>query len=286
MLWGSLAFAAMGAFAHKAGEYCAWQFVTVARTIVAFILAALITKAAGLHLVFRGTRPLWIRSAIGSVGMLFNFYAITHLPIADAITIHNTAPIWVALLAWLVLGQKQTQATWIAVLAGVLGIILVEQPHFHSGLLAALSAVGSALCTSVVMLSMNRLQDYDPRVVVTHFSGVSAVTAIVFLMLNPGQALMAPPQTGMAFFLLGMTGVAGVIGQLGLTIAFIRGQAARVAVVGLSQILFAFILDLVIWRRAVNAISVLGMLLVIAPTAWLILHGMTRRIKAMAEVEG
>jgi drug/metabolite transporter (DMT)-like permease len=285
MLWGSLAFATMGAFGHAAGEHCSWQWVAIARTTVAFLIAFLIAKSAGVKLVLWGPRTLWIRSLAGSLGLLCNFYAITHLPVSDALTLSNTAPIWVAVLMWVLFGQRPGAGTWVAVLLGVAGIVLIQQPHFESGVFAGMLALCGALCTSIAMLGLNRLQSLDPRAIVTHFSGVSSLITILFLLLTGGNSNITNPTGFQTFTLLLLTGTFGVIGQMGLTLAFAKGHAARVSVVSLAQILFALIFDLVIWRRSINLVSMIGMALVAAPTAWLILHDVTRRAERVVEVE-
>src|SRR5262245_13969484 len=108
MLWASLAFALMAAFSHRAGEFCDWQLVVVARAVVAFFFAAIIAKAGRGKLVWRGSAALWVRSVAGSTGMLFNFYGLGHLPVSDALTLMNTSPIWVTLLSWLMFRQRPT----------------------------------------------------------------------------------------------------------------------------------------------------------------------------------
>jgi hypothetical protein len=81
MLWASLAFAVMAALSHRAGESCDWQLIVVARAVVAFFFAAIIAKASGVKLIWRGSATLWVRSVAGSTGMLCNFYALAHLPV-------------------------------------------------------------------------------------------------------------------------------------------------------------------------------------------------------------
>ncbi|MFN0119963.1 MAG: DMT family transporter [Blastocatellia bacterium] len=285
MLWGSVAFSAMGAFGHAAGESCSWEFVAVARTVIAFLLSLLIARFSGVKLVLFGPRALWARSIAGSIGLLGNFYALTHLPVSDALTISNTSPIWVALLGWAWFGDRPSLSTWMAVITGVLGVALIQQPHFRTGVLAGMLALLGALCTAIAMLGLNRLRGVEPGAIVAHFSGLSSLTTIAFTLFTSSRAPITPPQTAMTFFLLAMTGVSGVIGQMGMTMAFARGQAARVSVIILSQIFFALLFDVFLWRRQVNAISLLGMILVTAPTAWLILHSVTRRAPQVVDTD-
>jgi drug/metabolite transporter (DMT)-like permease len=278
MLWASLSFAGMGAFGHWAGENCAWQFVGVARTCVAFVIALVVAKLAGVRLVFNGSRLLWMRSLMGSLGLLCNFYAITHLPISDSLTLSNTHPIWVTLMLVIFFRQNPALSTWLAVLLGVSGIVLIQQPHFESGsLFAGVMALCGALCTSMAMLGLNRLQHIDPRAVVAHFSGVSSATTILFLLLTTNLSEIHPPRDAKTLLLLFLTGLTGVIGQWGMTMAFAKGHASHVSVVALTQIVFALGFDLLIWHRQVNPVTLAGMLLVTAPVAWLMLHNQIRR---------
>ena len=271
MLWASLAFAVMAAFSHRAGESCDWQLVVVARAVVAFFFAAIIARAGRVKLVWRGSAALWVRSVAGSTGMLCNFYALAHLPVSDTLTLMNTSPIWVTLLLWLTFGQRPTISIICAVGASVAGIALIQQPHFQSGKFACFMALCGAVFTSIAMLGLNRLKNIDPRAIVAHFSGVAGVATVLFLLLTNRKDYSTQLGDKSVLLLLILVGAAGVAGQIGMTRAFAKGHASRISVVALSQILFGLGFDVLFWNRSVNLISLLGMVLVIAPTAWLIL---------------
>ena len=270
MLSGSLAFAVMGALSHLAGERCEWQVVALARTAVAFALSAGLAAATGVRLVVWRPLTLWVRSLAGSVGVLCAFYALTHLPISTALTLSNTVPVWVTLLAWPALGQRPTRGVWGAVAAGLVGIVLIQRPEAAGERLAALAAVGNALCTAVAMIGLNRLRGVDARAVVTHFSGVSTAVALAVLLLTGGGAKASVFGDAVTPLLLAGVGLAGTLGQLAMTRAFALGTPARVSVVGLMQVVFARALDVLIWRRSLDAATALGIFLVIAPSAWLL----------------
>jgi drug/metabolite transporter (DMT)-like permease len=271
MLLASLSFAVMAAFSHRAGEYCDWQLVVVARAVVAFFFAAIIARAGRVKLVWRGSAALWVRSVAGSTGMLCNFYALAHLPVSDTLTLMNTSPIWVTLLLWLMFRQRPTTDIICAVGASVAGIALIQQPHFQSGKFACLMALCGSFCTSIAMLGLNRLKSLDPRAIVVHFSGVAGVATVLFLLLTNRKDYSTQLGDKSVLALLLLVGAAGVAGQIGMTRAFAKGHASRISVIALSQILFGLGFDVLFWNRSVNLISLFGMALVIAPTAWLIL---------------
>ena len=50
------------------------------------------------------------------------------------------------------------------------------------------------------------------------------------------------------------------------------GRMAKVAVVGLTQIVFAMAFDVLLWQRSFDPATLLGMGLVMAPTAWMMAY--------------
>jgi drug/metabolite transporter (DMT)-like permease len=285
MLWASVAFAIMAAVTHWAGERCDWQLVAVSRAFIAFLFSLVIARVSGVKLVIRGPKTLWVRSLAGSTGMMFNFYALAHLPVSDTLTLMNTTPIWVTLLLWFVFRQRPAIGIVVAVLISVAGIALIQQPHFQSGKFACLMALCGAFCTSIAMLGLNRLQSTDPRAVVVHFSGVASLVTVAFLALTNHKDYFTQLKGSHVLIPLVLVGIAGVAGQIGMTLAFAKGHASRVSVIALSQILFGLVFDAVFWNRSVNAISLLGMVLVIIPAAWLILSETPARSHDLIEVE-
>lgn len=272
MLASSLAFAAMGALSHLAGERCDWQIVALARTSLAFVFSLGLSLSTGVRLVLWRPRILWLRSLAGSVGVLFAFYALTHLPISTALTLSNTVPVWVTLLAWPVLGQRPGGHVWLAIAVGLVGIILIQRPETVGDRLAALLALGNAFSTSVAMLGLNRLRGVDARAVVTHFSGVSTVFTLLFLLFAGRHVDYSALRDSTTIALLVGVGLTGTLGQLAMTKAFALGSPSKVSVVGLMQIVFALLFDLLLWRRAFDALVIMGIALVVAPSAWLILR--------------
>ena len=102
--------------------------------------------------------------------------------------------------------------------------------------------------------------------------------------MTPGQAM------GAASGILGGSFVGyqfgGGTGQILMTAAFGQGNPSRVAVVALSQLVFAFVYDRIFWAdRPFNVWSVVGMALVAAPTAWL-LSGIGARVKDRTQTLG
>ena len=277
MLWGALAFASMGALGHLAGERCSWQLVAVARTSLALIFSLLFALATGVRLAFLRPATLWIRSLFGSIGILCSFYSLTHLPISTSLTLSNTVPIWVTLLAWPLLGYRPTKQIWLAIAAGIVGVVLIQRPFLQAGNLAGLAAIAHAISWAIGMIGLNRLKGVDPRAVVVHFAVVSTVICLLFFLITGAEISYGNLNDKALISMLIGVGIMGTIGQLGQTRAFALGHPSKVAVVGLTQIVFACFFDLVLWKHRFDTWTVCGILLVLTPTAWLLIHNPLRK---------
>ncbi len=282
MLLGSFVFSIMAAFAHVLGDQVDWQIVALARSGVAFALAILLAWLGGGRLVFWRPGMLWVRSLSGSVSLVCTFYALTHLPLAEVLTITNTFPVWLAVLSWPMLGERPGIDVWMASILGVVGVALIKQPWSRGDLaidwLPLLAAFMAAWSTALAMLGLNRLGHIDTRAVVAHFSGVGILFALGAMLLFPREHLETSVTAGSVPWLLAGVGLTATAGQLCLTRAFTTGKASRVAVVGLSQVLFAVAIDWLFFQKPVNALAMLGMVLVVVPTAHVIMQRDRKRV--------
>ncbi|HLQ43475.1 MAG TPA: DMT family transporter, partial [Planctomycetaceae bacterium] len=201
------------------------------------------------------------------------FFALTRLPVADALTLTNLFPIWIALLSWPLLRQRPGLFVWSCAVCAVCGVTLIQQPHLADGNLATLAALSASFTSALAMIGLHRVHGVDVRAIVWHFSGVSLGFAGVALWLLDGRVPdKSQPPTPASWLLLLGVGLSATIGQFCLTKAFTMGVPSRVAVVGLTQVGFALLFEVLLEHRHYSAASVFGMLLVLAPTAWLLVR--------------
>ncbi|HEX3725723.1 MAG TPA: DMT family transporter [Pirellulales bacterium] len=278
MLFGALAFAVMGSLAHALGPSCHWLVVALTRTGLALGFTTVLARAAGVKLVFWRPATLWVRSIAGSISLVCTFFALTHLPVAEVLTLTNVFPIWVAILSWPLYGERPSWETCVAIAIGLAGVVLVQQPHFTPGefsdgheITPALLALCSSVTTAVAMLGLHRLQEIDPRAIVVHFSGVALSVCLVLVLVMPGEPIASSHFGSTALVMLLGVGIAATIGQLFLTKAFAAGPPAKVSVVALTQAVFAMAFDVLVTGHTFGSVTLAGMVLVMAPTAWLLL---------------
>lgn len=271
ILLSALAFASMTACGHALHGRCDWRVTTIARSGLVFLFALWIALRRRAALVFFAPRTLWMRSIVGSISMLFTFYAMDRLPVGTLLTLTNTFPLWVTLLAWPVLGDRPTIGFGLALVSGLIGVVLIERPQAGTIRPETIAALIASLATAVVMLGLHRLRFVDPLAIVVHFSGVATVIVTGFAILTSDGPIdlnsLRNPTTAL---LLAGVGLLATAGQIAMTMAFGSGSPQALSVVLLSQVLFAIGLDWLFWGRTLDLAAGLGTLMILAPVAWLV----------------
>src|SRR4051812_35258885 len=192
MLLGAAAFAVMSILTALLKDEVDWQWIAIARAGLAMCFAATMAVTAGKRLVFLRPRKLWMRSIAGSVSLVGGFYAMTHYPVSEVLTLTNMFPLWVAVLSLPLLGEWPSTDVWPAVLIGIVGIVLMQQPQidvnqFSAGKWAIAAAIVSSFTSAIAMIGLHQVKEIDPRAVVAHFSGVALLCCIASLFVFPTQ---------------------------------------------------------------------------------------------------
>lgn len=278
MLGGCFFTAWMGQFAHLLREDCDWRVVALARSSIAFLLAFALARLSGANLVFWRPHALWLRGCASSLSLLCTFFALGQLPTSEVMTLTNTFPIWVALLSWPLLHIRPSLSVWLAAGCGVCGVALIQSPHFNADPKASSAialSLAAALTSAIAMLGLHRIKGLHPWAVVVHYSGVATLFVLASCFLDRPPRLDGVGERRILLLLLGV-GVAATLGQLCVTHAFTAGPPARISVVGLMQIVFALGLDMLFEGPIIEPVTLVGIGLVLAPTAWM-MSGPSRR---------
>jgi drug/metabolite transporter (DMT)-like permease len=285
MLTSAFAFACMSELAGALQGRCHWMITALARTSLAFVFTGCFAAFHRTPLVLFGTPTLWMRSLAGSVSLLCSFYALHALPPSDAIAVTNTFPIWVAVLSWPILGERPRWEVWVAVLCSVTGAVLMNQSEPHEGRssvnLGVVAACVSSFLSGLVVIGLNLLHRIPSSAIVVHFSAVATLFTLAMLpranVTTSDFRSLTPPTIGLLLAL----GLAATVGQLFLTKAFAAGPASKVAVVALVQVVFCALFEFGFLDRRFHTATILGMILVIVPTAWMMLRRDASKLSAM-----
>jgi drug/metabolite transporter (DMT)-like permease len=241
MAAGAFFFALMSLMVKVVGARLPTMEVVLARSVVTLVLSLALIRHLGVSpLGYAEAAPL-ARGVLGFVALSSFYYAVIHLPLADATVIQYTNPVFTALLAALFLSERMGGREVAFALAGLGGVVVMARPTLlFGGEAAALPAlpvavaVTGALFSAAAYTTVRALgRTETPAVVVFWFSMVSVVAA--FPLALRGFVLPRGWEWGL---LLGI-GVATQLGQIFLTMGLREERAGPATAVAYLQIVFA-----------------------------------------------
>ena len=200
------------------------------------------------------------RVLFGLSAMYCFFYALGHLPLAEAMLLNYTTPIFIPFFAWLWLGEKPPWMIWPAVLIGLVGVALIVKPSAALLTVNMASAVGllSGILASLAMTSIRKITAHEPsRRVVFWFSVNSVVVSTITILFD----WQTPPWSVVAVMVLG--GLAATLGQLSLTKAYSLASAAHIGAMTYVVVVFGALIGWAIWHEALDRWTLLGGLCVV-----------------------
>ncbi|MCL2830775.1 MAG: DMT family transporter [Betaproteobacteria bacterium] len=202
------------------------------------------------------------RGVTGFVSLSIYFYAISLLPLATAVTLNYTSPIFLVLMLIFFRGLGFNWGVMLAFALGFLGIVFLLHPSFEgNSLFGASVALASAVLTAVVYFdvsNLGRLGEPTARTVF-YFSFIATSLSLVWVVLSGLN-----PVTLQGFFMLAGTGVSATLGQITMTHAYARGKVLLSASLTYTTVIFATLFGVVLWDEHLGWMEGLGMFLVIA----------------------
>lgn len=216
------------------------------------------TSRPGAHLT---------RSGIGLVTMSFNIYALTLLPLAEAITLSFAAPLFATSLSALFLKESIDAYRWTAVAIGFAGVLLVMQPGGHAipavGLTAALCG---ALGLAFVAITIRQIGFTEPAGATVFWYNVISIAVYTPLMLFHASA-----HDVRTWAILIVAGTSGSIAQLAMTASLRFAPVSVLTPFDYFQLVVACAIGWMIWNDRPAIWTILGGALIVTSgllTAW------------------
>lgn len=179
--------------------------VAFLRNLFGLLFALPLLARAGTGLLRTNKLPMYfLRCGIGIVSMLCGFWAIANMPLAQAVAISYSTPIFITVGAVLVLGEVVRARRWTAVALGFLGVMIIVRPGGDGASHASLVALTAAIASAMVAISIKVLSRTEPADAIVLF------TTLIWVPLSFVPALFVWVWPSPAGWLWG--GLAGLFG--------------------------------------------------------------------------
>ncbi len=236
------------------GTYAPFQIIFFS-TLFSFplVMFMLIRDRSEGHL--RPVHPWWtlFRTLAAMCNTLAAFYAFSVLPLAQVYALIFATPLVITILSIPVLGERVGFHRWAAVVMGLVGVMVVLRPgttEITPGHLAALSCAGFGAFASVVVRKVGR----EERTAVLMLYPLIAN----FLVMGLAMTFFYKPLPLLDLGGIGMVSILGFSGGVILIFAYRASEAAIVAPMQYSQIIWATIFGYFIFGEKVDLPTVVG----------------------------
>jgi len=205
-------------------------------------------------------KQMW-RALVGFTSLVLFFYAIAHLPLATAITLNYTSPIFLALFLPFMLHEKPRKSLYFAVVIGFVGVVLLLKPSFSNedalaGALGLASGAGAGIAyIHVKQLANSNEPDWRT---VFYFTLISTIGAGIWMLMHS-----VTPIALHDLLLLVSLGVSATIAQLALTRAYRTGNTLTVASLAYVTVVIASFFGVFFWQEHLSISEWLAISLVI-----------------------
>ena len=263
-------FAVMNLFVKLSGNLPSFQ-KSFFRNLVAAGIAAMILfrSGEGFHVEKRNLPLLILRSTLGTVGILCNFYAVDHLVMSDASMLSKLSPFFVIIFSALFLKEKADNVQKLSVVGAFIGSLFIIKPGLQiDQLVPSLIGFSGAMAAGSAYTCVRGLSMRGERgpMIVFFFSVFSCLATLPFMIIN------YVPMTGLQLFYLLMAGASAACAQFSVTAAYSYAPAKEISVFDYSQVIFSAILGWIVFRQVPDMLSFVGYAVIITIAVLLYQH--------------
>ncbi len=274
MILSAFSFACMGGVIKYAESVSYIEKVFFRNLIIFFLIFIMLIpdiRKGGFRILAgkpQNRMKLLLRSLFGFIGVLFYFYSVEQLVLADSSLLNRLSSILVIIFSAVFLKQKLKRYQYPALIASFAGMILVIKPGFNMQLLPAVAGLLGAVTAAAAYTMIASLRGSENSLVIIFwFSGIS----IIFLIFPFLRVWTAPTASELAALIA--TGLFSAAGQFFLTLAYSYGSASEVAIYNYTHVVFSALIAVVFFGEIPDAFSIGGAVLILGSALFLYFRG-------------
>ncbi|MGE7370356.1 DMT family transporter [Neorhizobium sp. NPDC001467] len=235
--------------------------VVLLRSLAALVILVPIVWVVGFPAIAKAERP-WMQLArvVCSTAEVFCFYyAVMYLPLADVMTYWLAAPIYVAALSPLLLGDTVGWRRWTAIAIGFVGVVITLEPSAAMFTAPALISIIGSGAFAFMMISGRFLRATPDSTLVFFQVGGAGLAGLAFAPFD-----WAPVQSGFDLSLLALLGIVAMSAHMLVNRALKISDAATVAPLQYTLLLWAVLFGWMFFGDVPRLSMVIGAALIVA----------------------
>ncbi|WP_024869522.1 DMT family transporter [Pseudoxanthomonas suwonensis] len=230
---------------------------------LAVALPLLLRHGPGLLRTSQFPRYLF-RCMIGIASMLAGFWAIGHLPLAQAVSLSYSTPLFVTIAAAALLGEQVRARRWIAVALGFAGVLLIVRPGSTDFSMGTLVALLAALLSSIVAIQIKQLSATEPADRIVLWTTLLWVP----MSLVPALGVWTWPQ-GITWLWVVAAGLFGTGGHMLWTRALKLGEVSALTPISFMQLPIVGAMGWLLFDETFDRWNLAGALVILGANAYI-----------------
>ena len=237
--------------------------------LLSFPLATLMLMRDSTPGTLLPRHPWWMALRTGAAVLtgVSAFYAFSVLPLAQTYAILFASPLLITILAIPILGERVRLRRWLAVLVGLTGVLIVLRPGATDLTLGHLAALAAAIGGSVASIIVRKIGAEERPVVLLLYPMVAN-----FICMGAALYWVYEPMPFSHLGQLALIAVMAWAAQRFVILAYNTGEAAIIAPMQYSQIIWATLYGLLFFDEALDGATILGAGVIIASGIYIVLR--------------
>lgn len=209
---------------------------------------------------------LLLRSALGAIGVLLNFYAIDHLVLSDADILNKMSPFITIIFAAIFLKEFVMRFQVIAVIIAFLGTLFVIKPAFDLDTIPYIAGILSAVFAGGAYTVLRVLGDREKFYTVVFY--FSTFTTVILL---PIVLYFYEPMSTQQWIYLLAAGVFATVGQFGITVAYKYAPAKEISIFFYSTVVYSGLISITLFGQIPDMWSIIGYIAIFGASLYMFL---------------
>ncbi len=205
-----------------------------------------------------------VRCVIGILSMFCGFWAIGHLPLAQAVALSYSTPLFVTIAAVLFLHEQVRARRWAAVVLGFIGVLVIVRPGTDSFTAGTLVALAAAVLSGLVSIQIKQLSYTEPA------DRIVLWTTLLWVPMSLGPALFVWQWPhGITWLWVIAAGVLGTGGHMLWTRALKLGDVSALTPISFMQLPLVAVFGYLVFDERLDRWTVLGAGIIFAANAYI-----------------
>lgn len=199
------------------------------------------------------------RAFFGVLASFLYISSLHYIPLLNATLLFNTTPLFIPLFIRFFLPEKTHWTTWLSIVLGFFGILLMLQPKEELfGRLGDFIALCAGISLALAYTYIKLLAPHEPSFKIIFYFFLLAT----FLQL-PFLPLAGPPPSLQETLLAVLAGSCLLLAQWFIVRAYRHAEASKIGVFQYTTIIWVGVIDWIVWEVRPNQLEFAGALIVI-----------------------